>query len=148
MELRRLTCGWHLLFQSGVVSLIQIDFRLGLFLSDSQEMVTLHVETPCRLRGPSLDEFLEPAAAVTLSPALSLFNSKVLAIEIDSMGNLAVRFEGDRWLEVSPHASYEAWQVGSSTQEILLVCAPGGRVAFFEGGRREGLEQKFRTQAN
>ena len=35
MELRDEKDGWHLSLQDGLVQLIQIDFRLGLFLSDA-----------------------------------------------------------------------------------------------------------------
>jgi hypothetical protein len=50
MELKDQKDSWHLAFQDGLLQLIQIDFRLGLFLSDASGQTQLFVETPCRLR--------------------------------------------------------------------------------------------------
>ncbi len=43
-----------------------------------------------------------------------------------------VEFEGERFLEVSPHESYEAWQIASSIG-FMMVCSPGGSVSVFRG---------------
>jgi hypothetical protein len=140
MELREDEDGWTLSLQAGYVQLIQIDFRLGLFLSDSSAKAQLFVETPCRLKSPASEAILIPEKAATLAPILSLFNTKVSSATIRKSGELTVEFEEGRTLMVDPDPSFEAWQVGCSLG-FLLVCAPGGRVSLFQEtqGRIEGL---------
>jgi hypothetical protein len=40
---------WQLTFKDGLVQLIRIDFRLGLFLSDGNKLWHLYIEQPCHL---------------------------------------------------------------------------------------------------
>lgn len=131
MELQDQKDHWHLAFQAGLLQLIQIDFRLGLFLSDASGKAQLFVETPCRLKGPSIDVILDPAKSPSLAPILPLFNAEVIAIAARKTGKLEVRFGGGHTLEVDPHDTYEAWQLGCSTG-VMLVCSPGGKVSFFQ----------------
>jgi hypothetical protein len=130
MELRSEKDGWSLAFQDGFVQLIQVEFRLGMFLSDASGTAKLYVETPCRLKGLDADMPLTPEHSSSLAPALSLFNAQVIDAAIQKTGHLRVRFGDGRSLEVDPDDAYEAWQLGCSVG--LFVCSPGGEVAFFE----------------
>ena len=135
MELRDEKHGWHLSLQDGLVQLIQIDFRLGLLLSDASGNAQLYVETPCRLKGPDVDVALTPAESSSLAPVLSLFNAKVTGVAILNTGQLKVQFGDDRSLEVDSDDAYEAWQLGCSIG-FMLVCPPGGKVSFFKQTER------------
>lgn len=130
MELQDQKDCWRLVFQTGLLQLIQVDFRLGLFLSDVSGKAQLFVETPCHLKGPNIDAILDPAKPSSLAPMLALFNNEVIAVVAQKTGKLEVRFGGDHTLEVDPHDTYEAWQLGCSTG-VMLVCSPGGEVSFF-----------------
>lgn len=132
MELRNEKDGWYLAFRDdGRVQLIQIDFRLGLFLSDASGEAQLYVETPCRLKGPETIVSLIPAEPLSLAPALGLFNTKVSGVAIRNTGQLNVQFGDHCSLEVDPDDAYEAWQLGCS-DGFLLVCSPGGNVSLFK----------------
>lgn len=54
-------------------------------------------------------------------------------VRIARTGQLVVEFEQDRLVFVAPDKAYEAWQIECSTEkgELMLVCPPGGDVAFF-----------------
>jgi hypothetical protein len=115
MELKEQGKGWCLAFRDASVHLIQIDFRLSLFLLDPPNEATVIIETPCRLKMPG-----EP---LTLAPILPFFNTTVTGVSIRSMGALRMEFSGGPTLEVDPDSRYEAWQLASSTMGFLLVCA-------------------------
>jgi hypothetical protein len=148
MELRQHDGGWHPAFQDGSVQLIQIDFRLELFLNDPPEMATLYVETPCRLRGPCINTVLTPDTPSTLAPALFLFNSKVIALDTGAKGNRRIEFGGPYCLEVDSTDAHEAWQVGSPTNGFLLVCSLGGEVSFFLRGERNSANASLGLVGN
>jgi len=130
MELRDDKDGWNLRMREGLVQLIQIDFRIGLLLSDSSGQAQLHIETPCRLKSPEADLVLTPTNSLSLAPLLGLFNSAVNSLVIKKTGQLTIEFDRYRTLEVDPSGAYEAWQLGCSNG-IMLVCSPGGKVAVF-----------------
>jgi hypothetical protein len=131
LQLRDESGGWNLTLQDGAVQLIQIDFRLGLFLSDASGNAQLYIETPCRLKGAEGEVWLTPNESHSLAPVLPLFNAKVAGVAIQKTGQLQVEFGDGRTLLVEPDKSYEAWQLGCSSLGFLLVCAPGGDVCFF-----------------
>jgi hypothetical protein len=135
MELQDNNDGWRLALQDGLLQLIQIDFRLGLFLCDASAKAQLFVETSCRLKGKSIDVILNPSDSRSLAPILSLFNAKVRAVEARKTGKLVVQFGDGHSLEVDPHESFEAWQLRCSTG-FMLVCSPGGKVSFFQQTER------------
>lgn len=125
--------GWYLLLQDGLVQLIQIDFRLGLFLSDTSGKAQLYIETPCLLSGPGGDVSLTPSQPSSLAPILPLFNAKVLGVSVQKTGKLKVEFADGFILEVGPDGRYEAWQLGCSPPvECMFVCGPGGSVSLFK----------------
>jgi hypothetical protein len=130
VELRDEKDGWLLALQDGLVQLIQIDFRLGLLLSDASGTAQLYIETPFCLNGPNTDVSLTPAKTSSLAPVLTLFNAAVIGVSIRKTGQLKVQFGDGRWLEVGPNDAYEAWQLGGSTG-FMLVCSPGGNVSIF-----------------
>lgn len=131
MKLRDEENGWRLEFdEDGVVQLIQIDFRLGLFISDKSGEAQLFIETPFEMNTPQGRHVLVPEDTPSLEPALTLFSAKVVRVSIRETGGLTVEFKKDVSIEVYPDDKYEAWQL-SGSPEFMLVCAPGGSVAIF-----------------
>lgn len=131
MELKEHGKGWCLAFRDASVHLIQIDFRLSLFLLHPPNEATVIIETPCRLKTRDTSVVLRPGEPSTLAPILPFFNATVTGVSIRSMGALRMEFSGGPTLEVDPDPMYEAWQLASSTMGFLLVCSPGGAVALF-----------------
>ncbi len=114
--------------------MIQIDFRLSLLVSDGQNEAWVHIETPGVLKSGAKELLFTPKQTPTLAPILHFFNAAVTAIDIKNAGRLIIEFAGDSAIEVAAHDSYEAWQVsvGGEQGGCLLVCAPGGEIAFFQ----------------
>jgi hypothetical protein len=135
MEIREEDCGWRLRFRDGVVQLIQVDFRLTLFLGDGADTAKLVVETPFRLIALENDVVCSPEKPASLAPILPLVNARITGVLAQKSGWLRVEFDSGRSLEVAPNESYEAWQLGSSIG-FLLVCSPGGGVSFFKEDRK------------
>ena len=146
MELRDQKDGWQLLLQDGTVQLIQIDFRLGLFLSDTSATAQLYVETPCRLKGTGVEVSITPSESSSLAPILPFFNAKVIGVVIQKTGQLKLRFGDGHILEVDPDDSYEAWQLGCPSIGSMLVCSPGGKVSIFREERKRGGEKGVGNQ--
>ena len=134
MELKEHGKGWCLAFRNASVHLIQIDFRLSLFLLHPPNEATVIVGTSstppenARRRVSSL----RPRHYSTLAPILPFFNATVTGISNSK------RRERSEWNSVvDPHSKSipnpmcEAWQLASSTMGFLLVCSPGGAVALF-----------------
>ena len=136
MQLQQDDDGWYLMLHDGVVQLIQIDFRLGLFLSDALDKAQLYIETPCRLKHHEADVLLKPAETSSLGPALALFNARVMRIVIRKTGQLKVEFGDGYSLDVHPDDASEAWQIVCSTG-LMLVCSPGGSVSLFQRTEKE-----------
>jgi len=72
MELKEQGEDWCLTARDATVNLIQIDFRLSLFLADPQNEATV-IETPCRLRTRDTSVVLRPAETSTLAPIPPFF---------------------------------------------------------------------------
>ena len=121
---------WQLVLVAGVVQLLQIDFGLGFILTDGHDNAKLHVETKCRLIQSGHEAELIPEESPSLSPILAFANAKVSGISIRKTGHLKLEFGSGARLEVGPNERYEAWELGLSIG-VLMVCAPGGEVAFF-----------------
>jgi len=132
MELKEQGKHWCLTLRDATVHLIQIDFRLSLFLADPPNEATIVIETPCRLKTRDTSVVLRPGEPLTLAPILPFFNARVSAVAIRSTGALKVYFRGGPKLEVDADATYEAWQLASSTMGLLFVCSPGGAVSLFK----------------
>ncbi len=122
--------GWYLKLHGGSVQLIQIDFRLGLFLSDSAHEAKIFIGTKCKLQRLGEEIFLTPSEPSSLAPILPFFNFKVIGISIQKTGQLKVEFGDEHTLEVSPDDCYEAWELGCSVG-LMMVCSPGGKVSLF-----------------
>lgn len=132
MKLRDDEKGWCLgLDEDGVVQLIQIDFRVGLLISDKSGEARLLIETPFTMNTTGERSVLIPEDAPSLAPVLALFNAKVMAISIKNTGRLIVEFGNGVSIEVHPDDKYEAWQL-SGSPGFRLVCAPGGSVVVFQ----------------
>ena len=132
MELKEQGKDWCLTARDATVNLIQIDFRLSLFLADPQNEATIVIETPCRLKTRDTSVVLRPAETSTLAPILPFFNARVTGVAIRSTGALKLYFRGGPTLEVDADPNYEAWQLASSTMGLLFVCSPGGAVSLFK----------------
>jgi hypothetical protein len=125
--------GWTISFDDGRAQMIQIDFRLNLLFAEVESHTWLHIETPAWLRCEGAEILLTPEQTTTLAPVLKFFNSAVNHMSIERIGNIRVNFREGSALNIAPHDTYEAWQVGYSNQgeNLLLVCAPGGEVACY-----------------
>lgn len=134
--------GWYLSLQDGLVQLIQIDFRLGLFLSDTSGKAQLYIETPCRIKRADGEVLLTPSESSSLVPILPFFNAKVIGVAIRKTGQLEVEFGNGHSLEVHPDDSYEAWQLGCSSIGSMFVCSPGGEVSLFQQPEHLGRRNK------
>jgi hypothetical protein len=136
MKLHEQQFGWRLKLDDCRITRLQIDYRLGLDLSDAKETMSLIIETPCILHIGGASHDLVPDDVTSLGPGLRLFNVEVAAVEIKRTGVLTV-FLGDRGhLEVPPHEKYESWQL-SLLGRFLLVGGPGGAVSIFLENERE-----------
>ena len=105
---------------------------MSLFLADPPNEATIVIETPCRLKTRDTSVVLRLGEPLTLTPILPFFNARVSAVAIRSTGALKVYFRGGPKLEVDADATYEAWQLASSTMGLLFVCSPGGAVSLFK----------------
>lgn len=138
MQLLETDYGWCVRIDDCRVQRIEVDFRLGLLLSDKSGVGSVHIETPCRVNTAGSTALLTPGDASSICPILSFFDAKVAAIKICKTGQLAVEF-GDRGsLVVEPNEQYEAWQFGFPGA-FLMVCPPGGDVCVFH---EPGTESK------
>jgi len=126
--------GWQFETIDCRVQLIQIDFRLGLLISDGANDIWVRIETAAHIVSGAHATLFDPAKTQSLVPILDLFNAKVRGIIVDRTGRLEVRFEDSRLIEVLPDRSYEAWQVEylSKSEKLMLVCAPGSKVVVFQ----------------
>jgi hypothetical protein len=134
MELRREEASWNLAFHHGLVQQIQIDFRLGLLLTDDKAHAKVVIETPFVLHSPDGSLPFTPAETVSLAPILRLFNKEVIDLNIRKTGHLKVAFADGYSLEVDPDDNYEAWQIGGSIG-FMFICSPGGSVSLFREPR-------------
>ena len=126
--------GWFCELANSRLQMIQIDFRLSLLISNSNERAWVHIETEGRLMSDLHQTLFVPGDTQSLAPILRLFNAEVIRINITKIGKLTIKFERNHLLEVGPDRSYEAWQVsysGSDEDKVMLVCGPGGKVTLF-----------------
>lgn len=124
--------GWRLaLDEDAAVQLIQIDFRVGLFISDKSGKARLYIGSCFTINAPPERHVLIPEDTPSLGPVLKLFNVKVIGIYIKDTGGLIAEFENEVSIEVNPDDTYEAWQL-SGSPGFRLVCAPGGSVVVIQ----------------
>ncbi len=132
METKQTVAGWHLGLDGGMVQLIQIDFRLGLFLMDRTGKARLYIGTECHLKSGDREDLLATDEPASLAPILPFRGAPVNAIDIEENGRLRVVFDRGEVLEILPNESYEAWELGAFPGG-KWVCSPGGKVMFFPG---------------
>jgi hypothetical protein len=122
-------------FAGKVIILAKIDYGLHLWTADSWEIL---------LAGPVLVSGIGTApteievdiAESTLPPQLAeVVGAPIAQLLVSEGGDLGVQLE-DRQLSVSGDDRYEAWQVAGPDGE-LLVCTPGGELAYFPPVRRD-----------
>jgi hypothetical protein len=122
--------GWQIVLNQGRVARIEIDFRMSLLIADESSSALLCIETSCCVHSQSGDAIITPAETLSVSAILPLFNADVTSIAIHGTGLLTVYFTDERKLVVGPDEAFEAWQI-SSPNDFLLICAPGGRIDVF-----------------
>ncbi len=132
MHLITTDTGWRLSMDEGYIGRLEIDFRLGFHLADKTEWFRLWIESPCRIREGNKITALVPNSAMTLAPALALFNAKVTDISFEKTGQLALHLKDGRSVEVDPDEQYEAWEISSDTLGGILTCPPGGDLSLFK----------------
>jgi hypothetical protein len=79
-----------------------------------------------------------PGKASTLGPVLNLFNVEVPKISITKSGDLKILFENGSVLQAGPNEDFESWHV--LTNELQLICSPGGEVVVYES-RADGSSE-------
>jgi hypothetical protein len=131
MRLREQKDLWQLTLIDGRITRLQMDYRLGLDLTDAEGTASLYIETPCLFYEGSSSYDLIPADTGSLGPALLLFNEGVVAVEVKPQGLLTVFLTNTRRLEVPPDSKFESWQL-SLPGRFLLVGSPGGYVSVFQ----------------
>jgi hypothetical protein len=128
-------------FNDGCVQRIQVDFRLGLLLSDGakdgSDSMDLHIEQSCRLKISGTDHLLDPKDKPTLAPILSYFNAKVINVAAKETGQLTLHFGNGDVLIVEPVEQYTAWEMECSINGTgtSLLCMPGGGVGSFASAK-------------
>jgi len=133
MDFKEEDFGWRLTFDEGRIERIQIDFRLGLAITDKISTTTITIASLCYLKGAGTDVPLGPENTPSLSPILPLFNVRVKDGFIQKTGRLALNFEDGRFLDVQPDDAYESWEVNNPSMKLRLICMPGGKVAGISG---------------
>ena len=134
MKLTEESGGWRLALSQGFVQLIQIDFRLGLFLGDAPDMAKLYIAEDFLLKNQGREDTINPEDSCSLAPLLAFFNAKVAGIDIRTTGHLRLEFEAGSSLEVNPNELYEAWELNSSIG-VMMICSPGGSVSLFRNSQ-------------
>ncbi len=112
----------------------KIDYGLHLWTADSWEIV---LAGPVLVSGTGTTptEIEVDVAESPLPPQLAdVVGATVAQLLVSEGGDLGVQLQ-DRQLSVRADDRYEAWQVAGPDGE-LLVCTPGGELAYFPPVRR------------
>lgn len=142
MRIREHSDGWLIEPANTVVQMIQIDFRVGLLLSDAANDLQIYLGTPFSLRSTvGVEHHLDPGKTTALGPVLNLFNAEVLKVAITKLGDLEISFQNGFVLQSSPDEAFEAWE--ALTRGIRLVCAPEGGVVVYESRADRPSEDKL-----
>ncbi len=95
-----------------------------------EQNVTIRIEGPFTYRRDEKSWELDPEHQPEgLGPTLTLPRTKGRGGTVDLDGILRLTFDDGTELVVPPDEHYEAWTL--STNDGLLVCCPGGQIAFF-----------------
>ena len=79
---------------------------------------------------PGQQPRLVPSHSELIATALlSTLNHQLTQAHIND-GHLQLTFDNDLGLEVAPHPQWEAWQI-SSADNLLIVCTPGGQLTIW-----------------
>lgn len=122
-------------FAGKVVIIAKIDYGLHLWTSDRWEIV---LAGPVLVSGTGTapTQIEVDVAESPLPPQLADVVGAVIAqLLVAEGGHLALQL-GDLQVSVRADDRYEAWQVAGPDGE-LLVCAPGGELAYFPPVRRD-----------
>jgi hypothetical protein len=89
------------------------------------ESFTLIIEGEFSLLRHGAGFELDPADRGALGPLLELWNREFRQMVIDKSGQVAVSFDDDSRLIVSPASAVEAWEFHAAGG-YLIICLPGG----------------------
>jgi hypothetical protein len=102
----------------------------GLHLNiDTGYQVTVETRLSVTVNGETWEG--EPATAGAAAALLKVLHTDVTSAKVVAVGGLQIKTEL-AVIEVHPHDSYESWQVNGPAH-LLIVCMPGGSIAFFPG---------------
>ena len=123
-------------FAGKSILIVKIDYGLYLWTADNWEILLAGPVQIHRPGGPpSLLEVDVPDGLLPDELA-ALVGSTITALLVAEDGHLGVQF-GDLQLTMPASQMYEAWQVAGRDGE-LLICRPGGELAYFPPVRRDG----------
>lgn len=117
------TNGWTFRFDDPLVMQLRVDHRLSLVLSGGPVVV---IEGRFELRTASGSWWIEEPD--DLSPALRLFDQRVITVFAARRGELTVEFDSGAVIRVPADAHYENWQIELADNEVW-VGSPGGGVS-------------------
>jgi hypothetical protein len=119
--------GWKISLTECFVTQIQIDFRVGLLVSNSKDAVRV---SPFQFRErDGVEALITPEQTVTVAPLLSTHNTKVNLLSAGKNGVLRIDFDNGSSIVAEPDKLYEAWQINAG--DNLFICGPGGKISRF-----------------
>lgn len=134
LELTKQANYWELPLQGKRVSRCFLDHAFGIqFLLDSESEIAIKIEGIFLFKRDNKEYQLSSNEdPEVLCPAFSVLHKVVKKAIICANGDLELEFMNGSSLKVTPEYEYEAWEVTSSNG-LRVVCAPGGKLAIWEG---------------
>ncbi len=109
------------------LSFIRVDQQVRLQFGDCEFVL----EAPFVLAVESRLHRLDPAERSRLGPLLGLYPDALSLAGVEADGTLQLVFDSGAVIRVAPSPEYEAWQVIGAVDHHLVVCMPGGQLAFW-----------------
>ena len=134
--------GWSFLFDEGLVTQLQIDYRFTLLL-DGGVLITL--DEPFFLANSSAQALVPPGDAVwEVAAALPLFNQSVSRVMARRSGDLQIVFTNGWRIDVPVEASgsYENWQI-TLPDGRMWIGLPGGGVSEHPPERSDSTRKRL-----
>lgn len=139
MKIDTKNLNWTVSFEDGYVQLLQIDYRLGIFIADHAESIRVHIGSPFRFRGPDgMEAEADPEDSPTMAPALQIANGGVRSLAVSETGSLQIDFANGASLFVTPDEHYEAWEMLGDG--FWLISTPGGGLSLFGQPKTDDVE--------
>jgi len=126
----------EIILESGAVTAVLVDFRVGIFIREVRADVRVFLNTPfCVEESDGRSAMVTPGKIETLGPVLLFWNRNVVRIVIFPDGSLMIeRSDGARIRAIS-NDTFEAWELSANSpgEELMIICGPEGRVSTFRG---------------